>query len=68
MPGDERGLEQVTAAARVTADDDAPATLVAEEVPRGFAKPERELRRQLGVGDAAHAVGTEESSHQASLR
>ena len=61
---DERGLQQVAASARVTADDDASAPLVAEEVPRGLAEFECEFGRELGVGDPTHAVGSEKSNHR----
>ena len=55
--GDEGGLEQRARAAGVAADDEGAGR--AEHVGGGPPEGEGQLRRELGVGDAADAVGAE---------
>ena len=56
QPGDEGGLQHRGREAGVAADD---GLGTAEHAGRGAAEVERERRRQIGVGDAADAVGAE---------
>ena len=65
-PGDHRGFEHLTAGPGVAADDGHAAgtcTDTAEPSSRRRTQRQRQLRGQILVGDAAHPVGAEQSSH-----
>jgi hypothetical protein len=69
--GDHRGLQELPGRARIPPDHGyGPVAFerarLGEYVRRCHGKPERELGRQIRVGDTAHAVRAEESSHLSS--
>ncbi len=70
---DHGGLQELPGRARVTPDDRRrPVSLerarLGQYVRRGHGEAQGHLRRQIRVGDTAHAVRAEESSHCAVLR
>ncbi len=70
---DHGGLEELPGRARVTPDDRGrPVPLegarLGQHVRRGHGEAQRHLRRQVRVGDTAHSVRAEESSHCGVLR
>ncbi len=66
QPGDHRGLEHLAAGPRVAADDgDATGmtTDAAQPPGRRGAQRQRQLSGQILIGDSAHPVGAEQSTH-----
>jgi hypothetical protein len=62
-PGGEGALEHPAAAARVAPDDDG-VPAAPQDVPGGAPQAQRELGRELLVGDAANAVGAEKAAQR----
>ena len=66
QPGDHRGLEHLAAGPRVAADHGDAAALTADAAQptrRRRAQCQRQLSGQILIGDSAHPVGAEQSSH-----
>ncbi len=67
QPGDDRGLQHLAAGPRVAADHGDPAAGlrgVSESTSGRRAQRQRQLSGQIAIGDSAHPVGAEQSTHR----